>query len=123
MTRTTNLGTLFLMLGFLFLVGLAALLLMSGAIGGGTVIGLLYLAILASVIYALFVVWPAPVCLTGGLLLLAASVFGLYTVARWPARAIGQSVELVEQRYGATMVLALLFAMFSVGVAFWLVCQ
>jgi len=37
MTRTTNLGTLFLMLGFLFLVGLAALLLMSGAIGGGTV--------------------------------------------------------------------------------------
>lgn len=86
-------------------------------------IGLLYLAIVALVTCALFVVWPAPACLIGGLLLIAVSVFGWKVVMRMPVQAVGQSITFIESRHGAIIVLALLFAMFSVGVAFWLVCQ
>jgi len=90
--------------------------------GVGSMLGIVYLAVLALVVYALLVVWPASACLGVGLLVIAASVFGLQAVARSPLIAVAQTVGLVERRHGGVMVLALLFVMFAVSIAAWVVC-
>lgn len=48
--------------------------------------GSIYFAALALVAYALFVVWPTPPCLTGGLLLIAASILGRKAVLCTPVQ-------------------------------------
>jgi len=83
------------------------------------VIGLVYFGALALAVYAVFVVWPASPCLTGGLLLIAASIYGWSAVLHRPVQTVEQSVLLLERRRGPVTALALLFAVLVMGAIIW----